>query len=382
VLDLCQVRLRANPRFQLVPYDRLSTSERDALQSLTRDRDFFGILIPPSDSDLPRKSVTHDAALLFLALSEPSCLPSLLIRLLGPQVNERLRQLVLDQVLEAECAGQFVSGPAALTLLGEQPDPRANSRVARLSSEAIDYAQALESLRVSEVAVRLYRFNSAPSTPALQKQFASDDRVDAFVGADASVRRCLQSTWGSAAIEDGWSVWSKSSIASLEYKLYVSPSLQDLPRVFAVAVQAFAQVDCPRFKLGRTAYGLLRPDKLVAYFRGLEALHRAAELIAERAAEAAPQGVPFSAPIDATGLLSWGMDPPRFERVLKDQADLSWRQWLSERVAVYAIAARQSGGDAQAFVRQRIALDGVDPVDWTPVLGIWRAQTATHQGDT
>jgi hypothetical protein len=380
MLDLCRVRLRANPRFQLIPYDRLPSSERSALRSLTRDRDFFGILAPPPDSGLPKKSVTQDAALLFLALAEPACLPSLITRLLGARASELLRQLVLDQVLEFEHAGEFISGPAALGPLGGTPDSRAGSRVARLSSEAIDYAQALDSLQVSQVASRLYRFNTTPGTPALQRRFASDERVHAFVCGGAEVQRRLQSTWGSAVIEDGWFVWSVSAARSLEYKLYVSPVLGDLPKVFAFAIEALAQADCPRFKLGRSVHGLLRPDKLVAYFSQLEALHRAAALIADSAGQAAAQGVPFSAPIDPAGLLSWGMDPPRFERVLEEQAELSWRQWLSERVAVYAVAARASGGEAQAFVRHRIALDGVDPFDWTPLLGIWRAQPAMGSG--
>lgn len=371
------MRLRSNSGFRLVPHDHLPPAERNAFRSLNEDPDFFGVLVPPPESRLPAKSVSRDAALLFLALAQPACLPSLLTNVLGASAHQRLCQLVLDQVFEVEHDGRFVSGPAALKLLGEELDLRTGSLVARLSSEAIAYAQALELLPVREMAARLYGFNAAPATPALHRRFASGDRVLAFLYAGTDTERRLRSKWRSESIDDNWLMWSDSTSAAADYKLYVSPVLDDLPTVFAVAVLAFAQVDCPRFKLGRGMYGLLRPDKVVAYFPRLDQLNRAAELIAKGAADAVAQGVPFSAPIDPGGLLSWGMDPPRFELVPEGQAVMSWRQWLSEQLATYVVAARQAGGDVPAFVRRRIALDGVDPANWTPNLAIWRGAVET-----
>lgn len=376
-MDLRQARLRSNPRFRLVPYDRLSPAEQGAFHSLNDDREFYGILFPPPDSGLLPRSVSRDAALLFLALAQPAWLPSLLNDLLGPEAERRLRQLVADQVLEVESAGQFVSGPAAIELLGGRQNGRVASRVARLSSEAIEYARGLESLDLAAMADCLYRFNAAPATPSLHRRFASPDRLCAFVQAQPDVQGRLQSHWRCESVADRWLVWS-SHAAPASCKLYVSPMLEDLPKVFAVAVRAFAQVGCPTFKLGQGAFGLLRPDKLVAHFSSLDRLQRAAELIADGAAGATAQGVPFSAPIDPAGLLSWGMDPPRFEAAPKAGSALSWRHWLCERIATYVAAARRSGGDVQAFVRQRIALDGVDPIDWAPDLAIWRALPGTE----
>jgi hypothetical protein len=380
VVDLCHLRLRSNPRFRLVPLDRLPMSERGAFESSNADPDFFGILTPPPETGLLPKSVSHDAALLFLALAEPSCLPNLLTNLLGAEANQRLRQLVLDQVFEVEEAGQFVTGPAALELLGEQAALRGDSHVARLSSEAIDYAQTLESLQMHQVAARLYSFNTAPSTPSLQRRLGSGTQMPTLLCADIDTERRLRSRWRSESIGGSWSVWSDPTAAAAGYKLYVSPVLDDLPRVFTSAVRSFERVDCPRFKLGKGAYGLLRPDKLVGYFLDLDQLHRAAEMIAASAADAAAQGVPFSAPIDSAGLLSWGMDPPRFDLTPPGHGVSSWRQWLTGRVAAYVEAARQSGGDVQAFVRQRIALDGVYPADWTPNLAIWRERVSAERG--
>jgi hypothetical protein len=375
-VDLRQVRLRASPRFRLVPFDGLPSAQQNALRSLSEDPEFFGVLTPSPDSGLSTQSVSRDAALLFLALAEPACLPTLLTRLLGDAANERLRALVLDQVFEVEHEGRFVSGPAALQLLGGET-PSGTARIAALSSQAIAYARALESVSMNEIAARLYGFNAAPSTPALQRRFASDDSVRLFLCARGDTERRVRSRWQAEATDDNWLMWSGSSADGGDYKLYVSPVLDELPRVFEAVVHALARVDCPRFKVGRGAYGLLRPDKLVAYFPSLERLQHAGELIANGAGDAAAQGVPFSAPIDAAGLLSWGMDPPRFDLVPEGQAVLSWRAWLSHRIAASVVAARQSGEEElQAFVRRRIALDGVDPLNWTPDPAMWRRPVA------
>jgi hypothetical protein len=379
VIDFCRARLRSNPRFRLIQHDRLAPAERSEFQSLSEDPDFFGILLPPGGSKHPPKSVSRDAALLFLSLAEPACLPHLLTSLFGSDANDRLRQLVLDDVLEVEHAGGFVSGPAVLELLKDDSGTPPVSRVAQLSSDAIAYAAALELLELHQVAGRLYLFNTSPSTPALQWRFATVERQLTFVSGSGVAARQLRTQWRGEPVNDGWLAWSGQHTTGASYKLYVSPRLDDLPAVFAAAIESFARAGCSRFKLGLGAYGLLRPDKLVAYFAELDQVLNAAELVKRSAGGARTQGVPFSAAIDADGLVSWGMDPPRFEQVPAGREYQSWRHWLTERVAVYAMAAGQAGCDVHAFVRQRIALDGVDPSSWNPNLAIWRGPVGTEQ---
>jgi len=145
-------------------------------------------------------------------------------------------------------------------------------------------------------------------------------------------------------------------------------------------VDTFFQVKCSQFKIGRTAFGLLRPDKLVAYFASLEQLKEAAELIRASAAGIAAQGVPFTGAIDAEGLVSWGMDPPRFEQVLPGQEHQSWRQWVAGRIAVYTLTARESGAEnIPEFVRHRVGLDGIDTATWSPNLAIWRGRAGAEE---
>lgn len=380
MIDLLEARLRSNPRFRLVPYDRMRGSQFDAVRSLSEDPEFFGILVPPEGSAAPVKSLSRDAALLFMALQEPARLPHLLNRLFGAHVGEQLSPLILDGVFEIERSGQFVSGAAALSH-GDAPDtPVPSSQLAKLSEEAISYAAELDALPVQEVATRLYLFNCAPGTVALERRFADDDTLCGFLLPTERIARLVRSCWRSNALGDSWLAWRRDGFAwTPGYKLYISPQLEHLPRVFECAVEAFARVRCPYFKSGRGAFGVLRPDKLVAYFSNLEPLQQAAELIRASIAGTPAQGVPFTAPIDPDGLLSWGMDPPRFEQVPAWQQYQSWRQWLTWRIAHYVVAARQSGADVPSFVRGRVKFDGVDPQTWSPDLAIWRDPVGTEQ---
>lgn len=393
MIDLRGVRLRSNPHLRLVPYDRLQAPQIEALRSLSEDPDFFGILMPPADTMLPVKAMSRDAALLFLALAEPACLPHLLTGFFGADADQRVRQLVLDSVLQVEHEGRFICGCTALELLGDQPRTPSGLRIAQLSTEAIAYAAALDGLAVNQLAARLYRFNVLPSTPALQRQYAEVQWLPRLLFETGTSAARVQSNWRGQPASDGWLTWSSGdavddpwlawsgarAAADATYKLYVSPALDDLPAVFAVVVEAFVKARCARFKVGSGAWGVLRPDKLVAYFGSLDQLLQAAESIRACAGGARAHGVPFSAPIDSDGLLSWGMDPPRLELELAGREHQSWRQWLTERIAIYAAAGRQSGVDVQAFVRQRVALDGVDPSTWSPNLALWRAPVGSEQ---
>jgi hypothetical protein len=380
MIDIGQARLRSNPKFRLVPFDLLPAQELEALRELKQTPDFYGILVPPEGSVLPVKSVSRDAALLFMTLREPACLPHLLNDLFGADVAERLRPLILDGVFEIEEAGRFVSGPSALTRIEEAREAASSSRVPGLCEDAISYAAALDGVNLRDLAARLYLFNVAPAGSELYARFARDDRLVEFLFEGSDGARRLQSRWHRETLGDAWFMWrSAVSAEAASYKLYVSPNLEHLPHVFDAALRAFAAVRCRCFKVGRGAFGVLRPDKLVAYFSTLDSLQQAAEEILGSVAGATAQGVPFTAPIDADGLLSWGMDPPRFEQVLASQQIQSWRQWLTGRIAIYVLAAKEAGTDPHSFVRNRVELDGVDPSNWSPDLAIWRGPLGSVQ---
>jgi hypothetical protein len=125
-----------------------------------------------------------------------------------------------------------------------------------------------------------------------------------------------------------------------------------------------------------TAAGLLRPDKLVAYFDDQATLSSVAERIAVRLAGVQAHGVPFTCAIDGDGLLSWGADPPPGARPLSWQPQHSWRSWITEALAGALMDARSEASDGAAspaeFAVRRLEFEGVDVERWAPAPTAWR----------
>ncbi len=349
--------------------------------SLSEEPDFYGLLVPSPGSVLPVKSMSRDAALLFMTLRHPAVVPHLLAGLFAANAEERIRELVLDGVFEVEQAGRFISGPAAFPFLANPASGAGTSRIAQLSSDAIAYASVIDGLSPSELASRLYMFNRCPNTRQLQQKFGGDDAIVAYLTAGTATAKQLELGWAQTISQDSWIMWrTPAQEVHHGFKLYISPTLDSFPHVFQVAIDTFIQVRCSQFKVGRTAFGLQRPDKFVAYFHDLEQLQEATELIRASAAGMSAQGVPFTAAIDQDGLVSWGMDPPRFEQVLASQEHQSWRQWVAERIAVYTATAKEAGAEHIVdFVLHRVGLDGIDTATWTPNLAIWRERAGTPE---
>lgn len=381
---LASRKLRASDAFVLVAFDELDPDERRRLGALREAPDFFGLL-KPVDPRLPAKSVTRDAALLLLALRRPQRIPTLLASMFGEDASA-LHALLADGVLEVEHDGTFVSGHEALQLFGDvEPARPAQHPVSRLSAAAIECATSYEGLDAAALSRRIYAFGRQPCTAELRRRFSRDAELVSFL-ADASVAALLTAGWSASADREApWLSWSSGRTSPrLGYKLYVSPRLDAMPRVFGASLRALARTRCDHFKVGRHAEGLCRPDKMVAYFPSLERLHECAALIeaelrAANLGAASAHGVAFTAGIDAAGFLSWGTDPP-------DLADLthgqSWRQWITDRVGVAVISARNtsSAADVLSFVLQRLKLDGIDPSTWAPTLAIWRTQVNQVDG--
>jgi hypothetical protein len=123
------------------------------------------------------------------------------------------------------------------------------------------------------------------------------------------------------------------------------------------------------FKVGRSATGLLRPDKLVVYFRDFEPLEQAARELAIRLSGCAAHGVPFTASLGDDGLLSWGVDPLPEKGALSWRGPESWRLWVTNRLASALVSARKNiTGTLQPwqFALERLRLENVDTITWAP----------------
>lgn len=367
--------LRANPLYELVLFDRLDPDERRALAPLEQEDDLYGVLRPRGGPGLAVRSADRDTALLFLTLREPGPLPAYVRRVFGEAAQREIARLVADGVFEIEADGVFVSGPAALGLLQEQSPERPGGRIAGISLAALRHAQALAEDDPAALALRLYGYNSRPLTPRWRHLLASADAVRSHlgIGTDGPNRRALDRSWEPAAPAAGWLSWVSRSAgeqtadSSPTHKLYVSPTPESLAGSFGAILAALTAARPFQFKIGSDAWGLLRPDKIVAYFADFERLAAAAGDLAGQLSGVPAQGVPFTAEIGGDGLLSWGIDPPPAEGAE------SWRFWVVQKLARALLTARQAReAEPWRFALDRLRLEGVDTATWTPGGLLWR----------
>jgi hypothetical protein len=237
-------------------------------------------------------------------------------------------------------------------------------RIARLSLAALRMAAARPRSEPATVARWLYRFGTVPRGPALDRDFGTDDDPMAVLGLTVGgrARRTLEAAYDATSY-DGWFSFARVPADRLQSvcKLYVSPRPEALADAFLRIATVFAEGGVRSFKVGRGIEGLLRPDKIVAYFE--DRAHRAhvAEALRRSLLGCPAQGVPFSEEAGGDGLLSGGVDPQAGDTVM------SWRSWVTTRLASALTSAPPSDID----VRVNAALDairtaGVDPGRWTP----------------
>jgi hypothetical protein len=372
--------LRANPLYELVLFDRLPAEERRAVADGAKTPGFYGVLRPLASPGLGIKSVDRDTALLFLTLREPGPLPGYVAAALGEDAPRTVSRLVADAVLEIDGGHGFVSGAAAAGVLqGTAGHQEGRGRIAELSRAALRYGQALAVDDTTVLSWRLYTYNHRPLTPRWKRLLPTSEAVERHLGIApaGACRRLLDRRWISIRSAP-WLSWrarsrgaSGGSNASSgpTWKLYVSPRPEALAEGFGAILEALTTGRATLFKVGADAAGLLRPDKIVAYFPSFERLAEAAEVVARRLDGAPPHGVPFTSEIGGDGLVSWGVDP-------EDRAGgESWRLWLTNRLARALVSARAAAGEGiepWRWALDRLRLEGVDTGTWTPGVLAWR----------
>ncbi|HET9235260.1 MAG TPA: hypothetical protein VFP10_14085 [Candidatus Eisenbacteria bacterium] len=363
-MDLLGATLRANPGYEFLP-------RRDRGGGVGNiPADFYGLLQPRPGGALRPRLVCAETALLFLTLREPGTIPAATAQAFS---LDAVWRLVLDGILEVERGdGEFVSGADA-TALGPRASASVTSHpIAALSKQALEEAAEIEGGE-AEVADFLYGYHRVPLSARWKARLPDRASVFSFLGlADPIRRRLLERHW--IGVDDaqptGWISWRARAAASIEsesarFKLYVSPALDDFPEVFAAVLDCLPS-HATHFKIGADACGLLRPDKCVAYFSSLDGLHRCAQAVHESCGTVRVQGVPFTAPVDDDGLLTWGMDPP------PQPQRSSWRQWITQRLATFLVDARASrAANACEFALERLRHEHVDPETFTPSSQIW-----------
>lgn len=386
--DILGANFCTNRDYHLVLFDRLPVDQQEILRDLTKDPEFYGVLLPPEGSTRKAKSACQSTALLLFTLVEPGPLPSYVLGSLGDQANQAIAELVLDEILMIENEGRFVCGSEAYELLYSEPRSEEYSPApADLTRAALEYAQSLDLDDSNALSMRLYAYNRVPLSPRWKRLLPDREAVARWLGidADGALRPLLEEKWNQIRAtpeSEGWFQWTSpenratSKAEQIGYKLYVSPMPEDTREVFRMVCECLTDSDAYHFKVGDDAYGLLRPDKIVIYFHRFAALEQTGRQIAARLVGYAAQGVPFAAALDGSDLLYWGVDPPRQSGVLAWQERESWRLWITNRIAVAMIAARQSQSSRLApwrFALERLRLDAIDTDTWTPLAGFGRA---------
>lgn len=358
-----RTRFRATPTLALRRLEELPPEHRTALRELQEDADFYGVLVP-LDAAATLKAVARATAELFLSLETPAYLGV---------VDDDTVDLVLDGILEVEHEGRFVAGADAYPLFF----PTAECRET-LSTEALRHAQELETRDVGALTNALYSYNRLPRTRAWAARFPDRASVLAHLGTSPLLAR----HWALVPEEHsrGWISWAAragraAAASSITWKLYVSPRPEHVREAFHALVRVLAEIPGSQMKIGMDAAGLLRPDKLVAYFATKKDLDTAANTLANELRGCPAHGVPFTANVDAHGLLSWGADPPDSERALSWLERESWRLWVAKSLASALAIAKRSSKPPVApwqFAMKRVRRLGVDVDTWAPADSLWR----------
>lgn len=362
---LLAARFRQGKSFALVEFGGLTAAEQEKLAKIAAEPGFYGVLRPFEPG--PLKAVNRDLALLLLTFGEAGHVPRFA---LASQSAEalclELAALIADRVLEIEVGGNFISGALALEELGWSPRLAGEGTLAAKAERALRFAESLETDSDQDLADFLYGFGNLPLTFSWRRRFPGFHEVLEFLESPQIggwQRR-------SPTMDFPWIGWQRSERTEKgrgpNFKLYISPRVDDLPLVFAELRRALPTSRAFYLKVGAKARSLLRTDKMVAYFDSFEDLADCADSLLRRLAGIPADGVPFSAQIDAAGLLSWGLDPWH-PRSSVHRSSKSWRGDLVGRLARAMLEGRrQQLSHPAQWAKRRLVLEGVDVAGWRP----------------
>lgn len=362
--DWTQRRFSSSAMLELKRLDKLPASQQLAFADLEADADFYGLLVPRNPAESV-KSVSRQTAELFHSLAQPRTL-----EFPDDAWRNDVIDLVLDGILEIEDDARFVHGADAYHLIFDAPIVAGDG----LSLDALRHAEELVTRDVATMTTALYTYNRLPRTRAWAERFPGREAVLEYLGANALLER----HWVQSGASSGWISWRPRErhhdASGITWKLYVSPRPEHVRDAFHALVRVLSVHGAAPMKIGQDAAGLLRPDKLVAYFASRAELDAVAGALTESLHDCPAHGVPFSAPIDARGILSWGADPPDSERALKWLDRESWRLWVAKSLAsALSIAknARNSSIAPWQFAIERVRRRGVDVTTWAPTSALW-----------
>lgn len=378
------LEFRANPNYKLLVLDEIPSEVDIAINELKSNPDCYAILQPQIEN-LGVKAICQETACLYRRLTVPG---RLLDALPSPveieNLNAAIAELVFDGVLELRVGEAFISGPEASSRIYQMNEGLGTNRIAQLSYDALKYAQELRLDDTRLLSMRMYFYNRSPATPEWKRRCRSPESIAEFLGIDLSTAhgKILDRNWARIPLSpenDWWFMWqpkrrNRDREKTLTYKLYISPQCDYIQDALQVLVTVLTNSQAKSFKVGNDVYGLLRPDKMVAYFNSMVDLQEAASELQKQLMGCPAQGTPFTAELGCDGLISWGIDPPSDRHVISWLGDRSWRLWITNNLATALSSAKVlSNSDAEPWqlALNRLSLEGINTSTWAPVDSNW-----------
>lgn len=235
----------------------------------------------------------------------------------------------------------------------------------RLSHAALEHVATLRLADVSQAAARLYFYNRIPLSSRWWRLWPDGEAVVAHLGVGSS--GVLPGGLVAVRLDNpAWVAWRRpEATAPGRHKLYVSPLPSALAESFQAVLDVARATPPWALKVGADAAGLLRPDKFVLYFEHPDEPAAFAAALSTATHGVAVQGVPFTTPADATGLLSTGVDPadspsrPMF-------SEASWRVVVCTTLAEGLLESKRAAVEARvAAAYRRARSTGIDVASWT-----------------
>jgi hypothetical protein len=373
-------RLRVSSNFKMVATAELNPLEKQKL-GLSDVTDLDTILLPVV-SHLSAKAICRNTRILLETMPASSQASHEYADALNVDPVLIVR-LVLDSVLEIEQADRFVCGCAAYRIFwpGLEIEAFESEASSRISLDALRYADALTTLDAPTLSTRLYLYNRIPLSPNWVSRFGHSTGLDSLVGFEAgelSRAWCMRG-WNEVRQPNSrsWRVFSLDGFRrGGQFKLYINPRTDCLRETIETVLPILREHEFGAFKLGSNLQTLLRPDKFVAYASSKEQIDSASRAILTGLSGVPVQALPFTASIDADGLLTWGIDPP-CDKGLSGWHGASWRRWITDRLAATLFSAREEGAlDSVLAALTRLSLDGIDTRTWKPENLAWEGTYA------
>jgi hypothetical protein len=364
---------RRNPDFSVWSYHDLAHKFPSIGKLISSNKSAFYLVYKNKPVLEELVSVDIPTADLIFSLQKASPVSEEIKSLPGKNHLSKIACLVFENILEVldTSTNSFESGPASRYIkeifAGFDPITPAAHHIGSISQDAIKYAWVLRHQSVDELVSRLYGYGTMPRNPMLDATLKTNQGALSWLKEKNDIfgLKGFEINYHSSInIEKDayWLYWQIKKLKqeqSLKYKIYISPLPGQTQEVFGTVLKTCNELLVPAFKIGSTANGIHRPDKIVLYFSNQHALKEASQKLYRQLHQLPAQGVPFTFPVSVGGMLSWAIEPAEVEAE-------SWRIFVAKAIAksikLLSFKTNQLNMDA---ILNKLRLMEIEPNDWT-----------------